>query len=74
MKLLHPARDAHRPPSVTEMALQLARDRRCCERRELKAAVRIEALDRLQQPDDRNLTQVVERFAAVGKAPREEFG
>ena len=56
------------------MALELTQDRGHRERGELEPAVGLEALDRLQQTDEGDLTQVVERLAAVRKAPRQELG
>ena len=40
--------------------------------RELDAALEIEAVDRLEQPDRADLNQIVERLAAVGELDREE--
>ena len=60
MQLLHPAGHAHRPPAVAEVALELADDGGRRERRELEAAIGFEALDRLEQADERDLAQIVE--------------
>ena len=74
MQLLDAPGDAHRPPFVAEVALELADDRRRRERRELQAAFGIEALDCLQQPDERDLAEIVQLLAAVLEASREELG
>ena len=68
-----PARDAHGPSPVPEVALQLSGDRRRRERREAQTAVRIEPLDRLEQADERDLAEVVERLAAVREPSGEEL-
>ena len=65
---------AHRPAAVAEVTLQLTGDRRRGERRELQAPVGLEALDRLEQSDQRDLAQVVGRLAAVREAAGEELG
>src|SRR5581483_6813140 len=67
VQLLQPARHLDRPALVAEIALDLADDRRRRVRRELHAALEIEAVDRLEQADGADLDQVVERFAAVGE-------
>jgi hypothetical protein len=67
-QLLEPARDAHRPALVAEVPLDLADDRRRRVRGELHTAVRVEAVDRLDQPDRGDLGEVVERLAAVAEA------
>ena len=64
-QLLQVARHAHRPALVAEVALELAQDRRDGEAREGRLARRIEAVDRLQQPERGDLDQVVERLAAA---------
>ena len=61
-------------PLVAEVALELAHDGRRRERGELQPAVGFEALDRLQQADERDLAEVVERLAPVREAPCEELG
>ena len=58
----------HRPAAVAEVALDLADDRRHGVRLERHAAVEVEAVDRLDQPDRADLDQVVERFALAGIA------
>ena len=70
-QLLQVARHAHRPAAVAEVALELAEDRRHCERRERGVAARLEPVDRLQQAQRRDLDEVVERLAAALVAPRE---
>src|SRR5215217_1811193 len=71
VQLLQPARYAHRPAAVAEVALDLADDvrRRVC--RQLDAAVEVEAVDRLDEADRADLHQIVELLAAVAVAPRE---
>jgi hypothetical protein len=59
---------------ITEVALELAEDRRGRERGEGHAAGGVEALDRLQETDDRHLDEVVEGFAPSGEALREQHG
>ena len=58
----------HRPAAVAEVALDLADDRRHGVRLERDAAVEVEAVDRLDQPDRADLHQVVERLALAGVA------
>ena len=58
-ELLHRARDADRPAAIAEMALELTDDRRERERRERQPALRLEAIDGLQQPDCRDLFEIV---------------
>src|SRR5205085_1525629 len=74
VELLEPARHAHRPSLVAEVSLQLSGDRRRGEGGELQAPWRLEALDRLEQPDERDLSEIVERLAPVGEPAREELG
>src|SRR5262249_31118163 len=71
VQLLEPARHAHSPAAVAEMALDLADDVRRRVRRELDAAREVEAVDRLDQPDRPDLHEVVQLLAAIGVAPRE---
>ena len=71
VELLHVARHPQHPPAIAEVALDLAGDRRYREGRELDLAVEIEAIDGLQQPDRRDLLEVVERLALVRVAPRQ---
>ena len=74
-QLLEVARYAHRPALVTEVTLELAEDGGDGEGRERGLAGGIEALDRLQQAERRDLDQVVEGFAgplvAAGELARE---
>src|SRR3954470_3493216 len=70
-QLLDVARDAEHPAAVAEVALELARDRRNRERREAHVARDVEAVDRLQQSQRRDLLEVVERLALAGVATRE---
>ena len=71
VELLEPARDAHRPALVAEVALDLADDVRGRVGRQLDAAVDVEAVDRLDQADAADLDEIVELLAAVGVAPGE---
>ena len=74
-ELLQVARHAHRPALVAEVALELAEDRRDRERRERGLARRVEAVDRLEQPERGDLDQVVEllpaALVAAGELARE---
>src|SRR6266508_4491574 len=56
------------------MPLQLAEDGRGGEGRELEATGGIEALDRLEQSDERDLDEVVARLATVREPAGEEVG
>src|SRR3954452_1230427 len=71
VELLQPARDAHGPPAVAEVALDLADDVRRRVRRQLDAAVEVEAVDCLDQPDRADLDEILELLAAVRVAARE---
>ena len=71
VQLLEAARNAHGPALVAEVALDLADDVRRRVRRQLDAAVDVEAVDRLDQADTADLDEVVELLAAVRVAPRE---
>src|SRR5712691_7631386 len=71
VELLEPARDADRPALVAEVALDLADDVRRRIGRQLDAAVEVEAVDRLDQPDRADLDEVLELLAAVAVAARE---
>src|SRR5580704_3479081 len=53
------------------MALELADDRRRCVARELLAELGLEPIDRVQQPEGRDLNKVVERLATVDVAERQ---
>jgi hypothetical protein len=59
---------------VAVVALQLADDRRDGECRELAAALGVEAVDRAEQSDARDLDEVVERLGAAVVAPGEAAG
>ena len=69
-QLLEPARHPDRPALVAEVALDLADDRRGRVRRELDAAVGVEAVDRLDQADRADLDEVLDRLAAVAEPAR----
>lgn len=73
MRVLSPSRDMHHPRLVAEVAADLAEDGRCREARELAAALGIEPVDRLDEPDRADLDQIVERLSAVGIPPRKSF-
>src|SRR5579884_1460345 len=72
--LLGAAVDMHCPAGVAEVALQLADDRGDRERCEREAAIRIEALDRLDQPQARDLYEVVVRLTRRYVATRKLAG
>src|ERR671915_1675737 len=69
--LLEVAGHANRPAAVAEVALELAEDRRHRERGERRGAVRLEAVDGLEQAERGDLDEVVERLAAALVAARE---
>src|SRR3954468_6283078 len=71
VQLLQAARHAHRPALVAEVPFDLADDVRRRVRRQLDAAVEIEAVDRLDQPDRADLNEILELLAAVRVPPRE---
>src|SRR6476661_4084641 len=71
VELLEPARDAYRPALVAEVALDLPADVRRRIRREREAAVDVETIERLDQPDRTDLDEVIELLAAVGITARE---
>src|SRR6185436_21158479 len=62
-ELLDLAGDAEHPAAVAEMALELAGDRRNGERREADVARDVEAIDRLQEAERRDLLEILERLA-----------
>ena len=68
LQLLHPARHVHRPRAVAEVALELAEHGRRRVGAEAHLARDVEALDRLHDPDARDLHEVVERLAAADVA------
>src|SRR5919201_5030052 len=65
VELLEPARDAHRPAAVAEVALDLADDVRRRVGGQLDAAVDVEAVDRLDQADRADLDEILEMLTAV---------
>src|SRR4051794_41462398 len=67
LELLQSARDPDGPALVAEVPLDLTDDRRRRVRRELDAALEVEAVHGLDQADRRDLDQVVERLAAVAE-------
>ena len=60
--LLHPARDVHGPAVVAEVALELAEHGRHRVGGERGLARGVEAVDRLDQPEGRDLHEVVQRL------------
>src|SRR5581483_667041 len=71
VQLLKPARHAHRPAAVAEVALDLADDVRRRVGRELDAPRQVEPVDRLDQADRADLHEIVELLAAIRVASRE---
>ena len=70
-QLLQVARHAHRPRAVAEVALDLAEDRRHRVARERDLALEVEAVDRLDQAERRDLEEVVEGLLGALVAARE---
>src|SRR3954451_2345382 len=70
-ELLEVARDAHGPRAIAEVALDLAHDRGHGVARERDAALHVEAVDRLDEPEARDLVDVVERLLGALVAGRE---
>ena len=64
---------ANRPGSIAEVSLELTLDRCRREGRELDVSAGIEALDRLQQTDECNLNQIVERLSPVCESTRNVY-
>ena len=73
-ELLQVARRAHVPGRVAEVAAQLAEDRRHRVGREREPALRVPAVDGLDEADGGDLDQVVERLARAPVAQRERAG
>src|SRR5947207_8776423 len=71
VQLLQAARNAHRPALVAEVPFDLADDVRRGVRRQLDAAVEVEAVDRLDQADGADLDEILELLAAVRITARE---
>src|SRR5262249_55882025 len=71
VQLLEPTWHVHGPGAVAEVALDLADDGRDGIRPEEDAALQVEAVDRLDQADRRDLDEVVELLAAAGVAARD---
>src|SRR5439155_17029293 len=63
--------DPYRPGPVTEMALELAQDRRDGVAGEGDVAIGVEAVDRLDEPERRDLEEVLERLLGALVAARE---
>ena len=70
-QLLQAAWDVHRPGLVAEVATNLADDRRHRVARELHAAVDVEAVDRLDQPERADLDEILQRLPPAGVAVRQ---
>src|SRR4051794_16444566 len=74
-ELLEVARDADGPGAVAEVALDLAEDGRDRVARERDVAAEVEAVDRLDEPEARDLEEVVEgllrALVAAGELARE---
>jgi hypothetical protein len=68
------ARRADAPAVVAEVAAHLAGHRRERVAGERRAMIGVEPVDGLQEPDARDLEEVVEAVAAVGVATRDEAG
>jgi hypothetical protein len=64
----------HGPAVVAEVALELAEHRRHGVRREGGLARRVESVDRLDEPERRDLDQVVERLVRAPVAARHPPG
>src|ERR1700704_4717406 len=73
VQLLHPPGYADGPTAIAEVSLQLAEDRRRRERRELEPTLGVETLDRLQEANQRDLDEVVDRFPAVRESSGQEM-
>ncbi len=69
LELLQPARNPDGPALVAEVPLDLADDGRRGVGGELDGALEVEAVDGLDQPDGRDLHEVIERLAAVAEPP-----
>src|SRR5450759_3087661 len=72
--LLLAARHVHRPARVAEVAPHLTEDRRHRERGEGMAALRIEAIQRLEQSERSDLLQVLEGLRGLAVPSRETAG
>ena len=64
VELLQPARDGDGPDAVPEVPPELADDGREDVGDELDIAIEVEAVDRLDQPDGRDLDEIVELLTA----------
>jgi hypothetical protein len=73
-RLLEVPRYADRPPAVAEVTLQLADDGHRGERRELDLPTRVESIDRLHEPEARDLEQVIHRLASAREPACEVLG
>ena len=68
-QLLEAPRDLDRPSSIPEVALDLSCDRRDREGAEVDAALDVEPVDRLDQPDRSYLDEVLVQLASVAVPP-----
>src|SRR5438046_3392447 len=68
---MKPGPTAHRPAPVGEMPLDASDDVRRRVGGQLDAAVDVESVDRLDQPNRPDLDEVVELLAAIGVSSRE---
>ena len=73
-ELLEVARHADGPRPVAEVALELAEDRRDGVAREGDVALGVEAVDRLDQAERRDLDEVLQRLLGALVATRELAG
>src|SRR5829696_4677025 len=74
MELLGAARHSYGPRAIAEVALDLALDRPAGERRERAAVVRVEAIDGLDEPEHRDLADVVVLGAGRAEPPGDVGG
>ncbi len=73
-RVAHVARDADRPRAVAEVAPELAEDGRHGEGAERRAALGVEAVDRIHEADARHLLEILERLARARVPAREHEG
>jgi hypothetical protein len=73
-KLLGAPRHVYGPSEITEIALELAQDRRHGERREGGPSVGVVAVDRFDQAETGHLQQIVERLPGAAVAARQLAG
>src|SRR5204863_5527576 len=73
-QLLQLPRRAERPRPVPEVPPQLPQDRRDREAAECGSALRVEAVDRLQEPEAGDLLEVLSRLPGLAIAVRKAAG